>query len=54
MHENTIGALNVQGYWDPLLTMMNHLVGEGFVHPVNRARLIADDELPRLLDALLP
>ncbi|MDR0769753.1 MAG: TIGR00730 family Rossman fold protein [Burkholderiales bacterium] len=31
IHAKPVGLLNVDGFFDPLLTMMRHLVGEGFV-----------------------
>ncbi|MCL2309020.1 MAG: TIGR00730 family Rossman fold protein [Proteobacteria bacterium] len=31
IHAKPIGLLNVEGFFDPLLTMMRHLVAEGFV-----------------------
>lgn len=53
-HEKKIGLWNVQGYWTPLLAMMDHMVDEEFVEPENRARLLSGDELGPLLDQLLP
>lgn len=52
-HDKPIGIWNVEGYWTPLLTMLDSMVEEELVHPVNRARLIAGDELEPLLDRLL-
>lgn len=31
-----IGLLNVEGYFDPLLTLIDHAVSHGFVRPENR------------------
>ncbi|MEO0772882.1 MAG: TIGR00730 family Rossman fold protein [Pseudomonadota bacterium] len=30
LHEKPIILLNVEGYWDPLLTLMRHVVDQGF------------------------
>jgi uncharacterized protein (TIGR00730 family) len=51
-HQKKIGIWNVQGYWTPLLDMMDHMVAEQFVEPGNRARLLSGDELGPLLDRL--
>jgi uncharacterized protein (TIGR00730 family) len=34
-HNKPLGLLNVQGYFDPMLAMLNHSVVEGFVRPVH-------------------
>lgn len=52
-HDKPIGLWNVEGYWTPLLTMLDHMVEEELVQPENRARLITGDELEPLLDRLL-
>jgi uncharacterized protein (TIGR00730 family) len=44
--------LNVAGYFDPLLAFLDHMTGEGFLHPVHRAMAIVDDDPERLLDRL--
>jgi hypothetical protein len=36
------GLLNVSGYYDDLLAMMDHAVAEGFLLPANRKLVIAD------------
>jgi uncharacterized protein (TIGR00730 family) len=49
------GLLNVSGYYDHLLAMMDHAVTEGFLMPVNRKLVIADtdpDALVRRLASL--
>ena len=30
LHEKRIFIVNVNGYWDPMLTMINHIVDQGF------------------------
>jgi predicted Rossmann-fold nucleotide-binding protein len=44
-HAKPIGLLNVDGYFDPLLEMVDHAVAEGFV-AADHARLLYVDEDP--------
>lgn len=53
-HDRPIGLWNLEGYWTPLLRLMDHMVAEEFVRPANRARLIEGDALGPLLDAIVP
>jgi uncharacterized protein (TIGR00730 family) len=52
IHTKPVALLNVDGFWDPLLGMIDHLVDEGFVRPAHRAMLVADDDASRLLARL--
>jgi len=53
IHGNPVGLWNVQGYWTPLLTLLDAMVEQGFLKSSNRERLIAGDALAPLLDQLL-
>lgn len=33
LHERPIFLLNVEGYWDPLLKLLDHVIAEGFAEP---------------------
>ena len=33
LHEKPIFLFNVAGYWDPLLTLLDHVIAEGFAEP---------------------
>lgn len=33
LHEKPIYLLNVEGYWDPLVKMIDHMIAEGFAEP---------------------
>ena len=48
-HEKPCGLLNVNGYFDKLLGFLDHMQNEGFLKPVNRAMLLADDNPAGLL-----
>src|SRR5215471_18265386 len=41
LHAKPCGVLNVEGYYDQLLGLFDHGVEEKFLHPVNRALVIA-------------
>jgi uncharacterized protein (TIGR00730 family) len=48
LHRKPIGLLNVNGFFTPLLAMLDAMVKEGFLHEANRSILI-DDEDPHIL-----
>jgi uncharacterized protein (TIGR00730 family) len=51
-HAKPIGLLNVDGYFDPLLELVNHAVDEGFI-AIQHARLLYVEEDPLALLARL-
>ena len=53
IHRKPLGLLNVAGYYDALLAMLDHAVAERFVRPENRALLISDTDAARLIERLL-
>ena len=48
-HVKPMGLLNVNGFYDPLLRLFDHAVGEGFLRPQNRAMALADSDIDGLL-----
>jgi uncharacterized protein (TIGR00730 family) len=52
-HVKPMGLLNVAGFFDPLLTMFDHAVDQGFLRAENRAMAIAETDIGRLLDAMV-
>ncbi|WP_030471480.1 TIGR00730 family Rossman fold protein [Lentzea aerocolonigenes] len=50
LHAKPIGLLNVDGYYDHLIAMIDHMVSEGFLKPAYRDMVLVDDDLERLLD----
>lgn len=52
LHAKSYGVLNVNGYYDPLITFLDHACAEGFVGASQRAMLVVDDDASRLLDKL--
>ncbi|UCV08042.1 TIGR00730 family Rossman fold protein [Dechloromonas denitrificans] len=51
-HVKPMGLLNVNGFYDPLLALFDHAVGEGFLREQNRAMALADTDIERLLDQM--
>ncbi len=51
-HVKPMGLLNVNGFYDPLLALFDHAVGEGFLRPQNRAMALAETDIEKLLDAM--
>jgi uncharacterized protein (TIGR00730 family) len=52
MHHKPIGLVNVAGYFEGLLTWLDHLVTERFVRPNHRRLLLQASEPEALLDLL--
>lgn len=52
IHRKPIGVLNVAGYYDPLVALLEHAVGQGFLPERSRGLVIVDDGVERLLDRL--
>jgi uncharacterized protein (TIGR00730 family) len=53
IHAKPVGVLDVDGYWEPLLAMIDRMVEEGFLPPNLRASLLVSRDPDSLLDALL-
>lgn len=51
-HDKPVGLLNVDGYYDRLLSFMEHAVADGFVPPAQHQLLQVADDPAALLDRL--
>jgi len=51
-HDQPIGLLNTEGYYDSLLTFMQHAVVEGFLAPEQQAHVQVSTDPLALLEAL--
>jgi uncharacterized protein (TIGR00730 family) len=49
-HHKPCGLLNVEGYFDPLVTFLDHTVNEQFVKPPHRSMLIVESAPETLLE----
>jgi len=53
IHGKPSGLLNVSGYYDRLLAMLDHAVTEGLLRPAHRALVIADTDADSLVQRLV-
>ena len=53
LHDKPISLLNVEGYFDPLLALLDHAVAERFVRPEHLATLVVSDQPGALAADLL-
>ncbi len=53
LHARPIGLLNAQGYFDPLLALIEHAGAEGFLEKARPVRPIAEADPERLLARLM-
>ncbi len=49
LHRKPVALLDVEGYWEHLLALLDHAVEERFVKPEHRAMLLVDDDPAALL-----
>ncbi len=52
LHRKPIVVLNVLGYWDPLLGLVDHLISKGFADASLTEFFKVVDDIPALFDAL--
>lgn len=51
-HHKPVGLLNVDGYYDPMLVMLNRAVEENFLYPEHRATLLCETDPEKLLQEM--
>ncbi len=51
-HAKPFAILNVGGFWDALVTLMDQVEGSGFMSPARRAQLLVADDIGGAIDAL--
>ena len=52
LHAKPTGLLNLDGFYDPFLTFLDHMVGERFLRPEHRALVLAEPTAQGLLTAM--
>src|SRR6185369_11351847 len=52
LHAKPCGLLNVNGFFDPLLRLLDHAVEERFIKPAHRSIVLVEPEIKALLDHL--
>mgnify|MGYP000651644877 CR=1 FL=1 len=50
MHEKPCGLFNVCGYYNPLVSFLDHATAEGFISPTHRGMLIVESDPGKLLE----
>lgn len=53
VHSKPMALLNVAGFYDPLLALLDHAVAERFVKPANRDLVLSGADPAELLNAML-
>jgi uncharacterized protein (TIGR00730 family) len=53
IHRKSIGLLNVDGYYDQLLSFLDHVVSENFLRTEHRDMLLVEEDPDALLSALI-
>lgn len=52
LHTKPVALYNVEGFWDPLISMLDHMTAQGFIRPPFREALIVADDTETLLSAI--
>jgi len=53
LHPKPVGLLNIGGFFDHILSSLDHMVQEGFVHEINREMVLCDHHPEGLLKQML-
>jgi hypothetical protein len=52
LHQYPIGVLNTNGFYDPLMEMMQQMVDKGFVNIDNFRTILVDEAIEKVLDKM--
>ena len=52
IHRKPVGLLNIAGYYDPLLAMIDRAIEEGFIMPSYRNLFVSSSEVHELFDLM--
>jgi uncharacterized protein (TIGR00730 family) len=52
VHNSPVALLDVDGFWLPLVSLIDHVEKEGFLRGFARDYVIVDDDAERLLDRM--
>jgi uncharacterized protein (TIGR00730 family) len=53
LHQKPVYLLNVNGFWDPLIALLDHIIDEGFADPSFKDSLQIITDVPTLMDKLI-
>lgn len=51
-HQKPCGLLNINGFFDPLISMLNYIIDEGFMNPKYNDLIIIDSDINNLLEKM--
>jgi uncharacterized protein (TIGR00730 family) len=52
-HEKPMVFANINGFWDPMMELIRHMTGEGFVHTAHRVQPMVIDAIADIIPAIL-
>lgn len=52
LHEKPVGLLNLEGFYDPMVSWVDSMIARGFVKPEYRHLFIVDADITSLLDKM--
>jgi uncharacterized protein (TIGR00730 family) len=52
LHTKPIGVLNTEGYFDPMIVLIDHAAEEGFIYPEHKQLLLSSTDPQILLEAM--
>ena len=52
LHDKPVGILNINGFYDPLLLTIDHMVEDGFLKDLNRDMVLVSDDIKKLVDTM--
>jgi len=52
LHQKPIGVLNIDGFYDDLIQLIQTMVDKGFLRPINRDMLLISDTIDELLEMM--
>ncbi|MCQ0986582.1 LOG family protein [Jiella marina] len=52
-HEKPVVIANIEGFWDPLARLFDHMSAEGFIHTAQRVRPLVIDDVAEIIPRLV-
>src|SRR5690349_7720421 len=52
LHDKPVVVLNIDGYWDPLQKLIDHMIDDGFARPESRQHFSVVNSVGRLFDLI--
>lgn len=52
IHQKPVGLLDLDGYFQPLLRFLDHIVSERFMRPEHRSMVVVEEDPEPLIDAI--